>query len=212
MNLDSRLPRSVGLIPDGNRRWARLNGVPLRAAYIRGSKVAADTVDFLASFGVERIFVYALSGDNCRKRTSLELEIINAVIGEALRRAVEWAESRGFRVVVVGDVDMMDKSLLGVVENLLWDGGKPGDKFVAVAICYYPEWEENVGCGLIRESFGYIDLVFRSGGAKRLSGFFPTLSSRAELYFTDKLWPDVTRKDIMDALKAYMRAERKEGA
>jgi undecaprenyl pyrophosphate synthase len=211
--VEGSLPGSVGIIPDGNRRWAAANGVPLAAAYLRGARVAEAVVDYLVSVGVSRVFVYVLSADNCARRPHPELEAVAEAVRLGMEKARAWARRRGVTLVAVGDSSLMPPSVQDAVNGILWGGGRPPEPFVVLAVCYSPEWEERAyGCSATLKALGEIDLVFRSGGARRLSGFFPRLTLYSELYFSDKLWPDVTIDDVREALRWYARRDRRRGA
>ncbi|MCE4610903.1 MAG: undecaprenyl diphosphate synthase family protein [Desulfurococcales archaeon] len=213
------LPRSVGIIPDGNRRWARKVGVGVERAYLIGVRNAERVADYLLGRGVDRVFFYLLSEDNCRKRRKEELGAVEKAVRLNLTRGERLAASHGAFIVTIGDFNLLPEDLREVAERYSFfrrvkEGvlDKPS-RLLVVGVCYSLSWEFRVSpCKPLTPMLGEIDLVIRSGGEKRLSGFFPLLTTYSELYFLDKLWPEVTIDDVEDALRWYAGRERRRGA
>ncbi len=214
-----RLPRAVGIIPDGNRRWARSRGVSLGYAYMVGVKKAIDVADFLLERGVERVFFYLLSEENCVKRESEELQLIGEIVKSNLSEAEIVARRHDAQIVTIGNLPLLPESLRETAERysllrILEEGdGRVEERLIVVGTCYSVMWELKASpCTPITTLLGEIDLVIRSGGERRLSGFFPLLTLYSELYFIDKYWPEIGFEDLEEALKWYSTRERRMGA
>ncbi|MCS7107274.1 MAG: undecaprenyl diphosphate synthase family protein [Acidilobaceae archaeon] len=202
----------VGIIPDGNRRWARRRGLALAEAYSRGYEVMRSTVERLADEGVRHITVFAMSRDNCARRESFEREILFKLVDKALSDLKSGRYLRGytFSVRVVGDLQMSTPRVREAVESVK---GLEGELSLNVGLCYGKEWEEEVMRKGIRplEGIPQIDLVIRTGGMQRLSDFFPSLVRYAEFYFTQSLWPDFTQRELEEALAWFYSRKRNFG-
>lgn len=220
------MPSSIGIIPDGNRRWARKSGINnLFQAYHRGYTklrslltVINDRYRF-----VDTVYVYVLSRDNCSKRSQWELSIIFSIMKQRILDDIWESEEQGVSTVIVGDFNhpALPANLRKALNQYHYDtyienGGLPKGKKLVLGLCYDPIWEitaYNNGNPRPMPSLTLdeIDLVIRTGGEKRLSGFFPILARYAELYFTEKLWPEFTEEDLKDALKWFQHRRRPKG-
>ncbi len=217
MRKPDRIPIHVGIIPDGNRRWAKKHGVDLFNAYETGYKKLVEIIKYLNKRGIQYVSVYGLSYDNCRNRPIHEKKIIEDIAIMALRdlRRDRELEEKGIRVLVLGDPGIFSSKLYEEVQITV-DATKNRDKgILLIGICYSGSWETRKFCksGSTLPSLSYppIDLIIRTGGMRRLSGFFPLLSEYAELYFMDKLWPEITIRDVDQALDWFARQPRNFG-
>ncbi|MCE4601474.1 MAG: undecaprenyl diphosphate synthase family protein [Desulfurococcales archaeon] len=203
------LPNHVGLIPDGNRRWAQRNGVDLYSAYLRGLDVLMDAVDYLSDRGVGYITVFAMSLDNCRRRSRLEIEILKKISRIAFERVLNHnkVKSGKARIVVLGKPQLVGNEIKDEAFRIMMKTRWHTPYTVTILYCYSGEYEiEAAEKGYTPSSIlvhPRLDLVIRTGGYPRLSGFLPLRADYAELYATDTLWPDLTRKEIDEALKWY---------
>ncbi|MEB3806381.1 MAG: undecaprenyl diphosphate synthase family protein [Desulfurococcales archaeon] len=203
------LPNHVGLIPDGNRRWAKRNGVDLYSAYLRGLDVLMDAVDYLSDRGVGYITVFAMSLDNCRRRSRLEIEILKKISRIAFERVLNHnkVKSGKARIVVLGKPQLVGDEIKDEAFRIMMETRWHAPYTVTILYCYSGEYEVEVAeKGYTPSSIlihPRLDLVIRTGGYPRLSGFLPLRADYAELYSTDTLWPDLTRKEIDEALKWY---------
>ena len=208
-------PLHVGLIPDGNRRWAKREGVNYITAYNRGYEVLKEILELLLETGVKYVSVYVMSRDNCLKRSRLELSILEALAIRGFRelRADSKIRSKNIGVSVLGDLGLLSRSVREEAERTISELNPEGSTAVLyLAICYGGRWEVEYYSkrGLVPPSLRMppIDLVIRTGGRRRLSDFFPLASSYAELYFTDTLWPDLSPSELCKALEWYSKQER----
>lgn len=211
------LPRHVGIIPDGNRRWARIHGASLLEAYMQGYRNLVRIVKHINNKGVRYITVYGLSRENCIFRSREEHEIIEKVAVTALRgiREDEDLKERDIRVLILGDPRMFSPKVEAEAIATVKSSRNRRGGLLTIAICYSGRWEVENYCskGMSPPSLLLppIDLLIRTGGRRRLSGFFPIAAEYAELYFTDTLWPDLREEEVDRAFNWFARQERNFG-
>jgi len=202
----------VGIIPDGNRRWAKLRGLTLRDAYEAGYAKLKEVLRWLLDYDVKYLSFYAMSRDNCIKRGEEERGILLGLLERAVRDIEEERilEEHDARLLISGDLSLLPERLRLSLESL---AGKrrEGRRTVHVGICYSIQWELKANPPFPTLKLPPIDLVIRTGGMRRISGFFPLLVEYAELYFTDTLWPDFTRKELEEAIEWFKRQVRNFG-
>ena len=204
----TRIPRHVGLIPDGNRRWARARGLPAHEGYRAGIEPGLELVELCRTLGIEEISVYGFTKENVR-RPSAQVE--------AFRRAVEdfgcRIAQRGAAVLAVGDHESRSfperlrqfttRSAGDIRVNLLVNYGWRWDLQRALA----PESRLSPKGDPMRRlgsrEVSRIDLVVRWGGRFRLSGFLPMQCAYADVHSIDTLWPDVQPEEFLDALRWF---------
>jgi len=210
-------PRHVGVIPDGNRRWARLRRVGLHEAYRKGYENLVSVIEALHELNVPYVSVYAVSRENCEKRGQLELEILRRLSLEALDRLARDPRVAGgeTRVIVLGDPGMLGDGVATKARSLARSTRWNGPYTLTVLLCYSTLSEaERTARGFEPAStlaLPPLDLVIRTGGYTRLSGFLPLLADYAELYFTEVLWPDFTRERLVEALEWFRGRRRNFG-
>lgn len=163
--------------------------------------------------------VYVLSYENCTRRSPVERAVLEDLLVNGLRelREDEVVNGERIRVRVVGDLGLVSEAARREAAALEehtsgYDGGS-----LHLGVCYSGEWERGlIASGLQAPSIAAgvppIDLVIRTGGMRRLSGFFPLQASYAELYFTDTLWPEFSREELKKALEWFELQRRNFGA
>lgn len=219
------LPRHVGLIMDGNRRWARAAGFANASV---GHKIGADhlgdLLGWLDARGVDHASVYVLSADNIRKRDSAEIdylfELIRTVVPVKVQNSQRW------QLHVAGDLGLLPSACRDALRDAeSATAGRSGH--VTLAIGYDPKYEvvravrrvlRESSSAVISESDELtdaitaampggpvkdIDLVIRTSGEQRISGFFPWQSQHAEIHVSKKMWPAFTEQDLDLAISDY---------
>ncbi len=204
-----KLPMHVGIIPDGNRRWARKQGVSLYEAYIKGLDNLISIIDYLLDKGVKYVTVYAMSMDNCRRRSKPEILILKKISRIAFDRVMNnWRVKNGItRVIVIGNPLIIGKDVYEMAKKVMRYSRWGRDSVLTILYCYSGSWEVS------RNMIGYtppsllhlpaLDLVIRTGGYPRLSGFLPLINEYAELYSTKTLWPELSLDEVEEALNWY---------
>jgi undecaprenyl diphosphate synthase len=210
----ANVPRHIGVIPDGNRRWAEARGLPRHAGYDYGLAPALELVAASTELGVREITFYGFTQDNT-KRAAVQREAFQSACVEAVRLLAE----RDAAVLVVGNTHspMFPSELLAYTRRPRRFGR--GSIKVNLLINYSWQWDLNQALmsssarslsvndrhlsTLASAAISRIDLVLRWGGRRRLSGFLPIQTVYADFYILDELWPDYDRAHLDDALAWY---------
>jgi len=219
---------------DGNGRWATGRGLPRVAGHRAGVATVRRIVEHAPLVGVTRLTLYAFSCDNWR-RPPEEVESLFWLLRAYLRLETKKLRERGVRLEIIGRRDRLPRSLVRDIEQaeIATAGGE--ELLLRVAVDYSSRdaitraaasVTTRIGRSsppsiellrrmlmevLTRES-GEVDLLIRTGGEKRLSDFLLWESAYAELFFTDRMWPDFGVCDLDAALEEFRRRERRFGA
>lgn len=215
-------PAHVGYIMDGNGRWAERRGLPRSAGYAEGLKAMLRVLRRTEERGVRVATVYAFSSENFARP-----EEESSAIADVVER---WNRSYdgGWKVTYMGELSRFSESLRESVALVVGRTAENEGLRLNIALGYGGR-EDIVNAarraaakgeidsasfenGLSSAGLPPLDLIVRSGGEKRLSGFMLYEAAYSELYFTDALWPDMTEKDVDDALGEFARRTRKFGA
>ncbi|MEB3755870.1 MAG: undecaprenyl diphosphate synthase family protein [Desulfurococcales archaeon] len=218
-NLDpSKLPLHVGIIPDGNRRYSRLANLSYRIAYNMGYENLRSIMKELLRMGVRYLSVYAMSLDNCTKRSSEELETLYDLI---IRGVEELSKDEDIirnqiRVIFFGNLSLLPDNIVVRIMELENSTIDRSGGILSIALCYSTLWEIDIDKKGAKRPISYrhlppIDLVIRTGGQKRLSDFFPVNARYAELYFSEKPWPAFSIEDLYEAIQWFQGVQRNFG-
>ena len=226
------LPRHIAIILDGNGRWAKRRGLPRTAGHAAGAETFRRIATYCKDIGIDYLTVYAFSTENW-KRPREEVDAIMGLLGKYLREAVDTMERDHIRLKILGDPEILPKSLRDLIDETadisthyegfqanvcLNYGGR--DEIVRAALRFAKDYKAGKAATLTEESFSnYMfsagipdpDLIIRPGGEMRLSNFLMWESAYSELIFTDVLWPDFTSGDIDAAIAEYQRRDRRFG-
>jgi len=230
------VPRHVGVILDGNRRWARAVGASSHEGHQRGADKIIDLLRWCDEAGVEVVTLWLLSTDNL-SRPVVELQpllrIIENVVDDLASPQNPWTLN------VVGALDLLPAdTATRLKESTEGTGGRPG-ALVNVAVCYGGRREiadavrallhSHAAEGTSLEEVAELldvdkisehlytsgqpdpDLVIRTSGEQRLGGFLLWQSAHSEFYFCDAYWPDFRHVDFLRALRAYAARQRRYG-
>ncbi|MEY4391166.1 MAG: hypothetical protein RLZZ400_909 [Actinomycetota bacterium] len=237
--IDSKnLPRHVGVILDGNRRWAeRKVGATPKAGHAAGAAKIIEFLGWCDEIGIQVVTLYMLSGENLSKRKSEELndllEIIAGVtraLTSAKRWSIKWVgDATGLPEDLVSALREAEKKTKGLgnthVNLAVGYGGrkeivdamraivqahaKKGKPLEALADEITPA---KIGKHLYTGNQPDPDLVIRTSGEQRVSDFLIWQSAHSELYFEEALWPDFRRVDFLRAIRAFENRHRRYGA
>jgi short-chain Z-isoprenyl diphosphate synthase len=230
------LPRHVGVILDGNRRWARASGADVEHGHRRGAAKISDLLDWCAEAKVEVVTLWLLSTDNLSRPTAELtplLEIIEGVVNDLAAPQQPW------QISVVGALDLLPPETAQLLKAAAERTTGRTGPVVNVAVGYGGRREiadavrsllhEHAEAGTSIEELAEIldvdhiadhlytrglpdpDLVIRTSGEQRLSGFLLWQSAHSEFYFCDALWPDFRHVDFLRALRDYAARQRRYG-
>jgi len=234
-----KLPGHIGIIPDGNRRWARRNGKPISYGHLRGREVFERILKFIIEKlpGIKIITIYSMSLDNFIKRSIEERKFLFKLFKESFRKLKNEKLIHELKVKIsfFGRLELLPKDLLKVMNDLLLATRNYNERFLNFCICYDGKEEISRACQeiarkvlrkelrveeiddkvvkdhLYTRGFSPPDLIIRSGGEKRISSFLLYDVGYSELYFSDKLWPDFDEVELLKAIVDYERRERRFG-
>lgn len=228
-------PRHIGIIMDGNGRWARKRGLPRVAGHHAGMIAMRETIRACDDFGIECVTLYAFSTENW-KRPIPEVEYLMRLPEQFFRNEIDELVNRGVKVRFLGDTTQLPpytqetvrNSLVrtehntGMTVNFALNYGGRNELMTAIERYAKEVADGRASLGELTEAKfdGYLDtaglpaldLVIRTSGEIRLSNFLIWQAAYAELWFTDVLWPDFSRDDLFQALSDYGRRKRRFGA
>ncbi len=227
--MSDTLPKHVGIILDGNRRWAAEKGLPTLEGHHQGAEVFKNIALHAFDRGVNYLSAYVFSTENW-SRTEEEVGYLMKLLLKGVEKYLAVFHERGVRVVVLGSREGLSKTVLAAIEkteNLTKDGTK-----ATLAICFnYGGQQEIVDAAKKAQKEGKleamevvdfeqylyspdippVDLLIRTSGEQRLSGFMLWRAAYAELLFLKKYWPDFTKSDFDGALAEYAHRARRFG-
>lgn len=202
-----RLPKHIGFIPDGNRRWARARGLHPGLGYAAGLERGLELLEECLDLGVEEVSVYGFTTDNTKRPRDQREAFAAACVG-----FIEEACKRKIALRVVGDAtsSVFPKELVPYVENRLGEGMR-----VNMLVNYGWEWDLRAACAgtgpiherLASRDVSRIDLMVRWGGMRRLSGMLPVQTVYSDFYVVDELWPDYEKEQFYEALHWYAKQD-----
>ena len=197
-----RLPKHIGIIPDGNRRWAVEHGMEKREGYRHGISPGMELYHMCRELEIGEMSFYGFTADNTKRPVAQRQAFTRACVAAGDELSREDAS-----LLVIGNTasPMFPKELLPFTSRQ--DFGKGGMK-INFLVNYSWEWDMGMkkgvmGPGLKSQEISRMDLVIRWGGRRRLSGFLPVQSVYSDIYVVEDYWPDFKRKHVEEALKWY---------
>lgn len=225
---------SIAFIPDGNRRYAKKKGVSLIKAYQLGIKKAWQTIEWLERLKETKfITFYALSYQNLQRKKS-ELKVLSKVFEKEIDKALDssYFTKKNIRVNFIGRIQEFPKALFEKILLLQDETAKNTEKIVSLALGYDGRKEiidavkaialnedkkkiesidENSFRSYLYSDIKDPDLIIRTSGTQRFSGFLLYQASYSELFFTKKLWPEFSKKELEKAISFYKATKRNFG-
>lgn len=229
-----QLPKHIAIIMDGNRRWAKAKGMPIAFGHKEGAKTLEKIVRYANKIGLEYITVYAFSTENW-KRAEEEVKSLMLILQNYIETYTKVADSENVKVQFLGDTSALKpkmqegikkivertKNNTGVHFNIALNYGGRGELVKAVKeiaedvenkrLKIEDINEEIIASKLYTANQPDPDLVIRTSGEMRTSGFLTWQSVYSELLFINKYWPDFSEKDLDDAIIEYQKRTRRLG-
>lgn len=223
-----RVPKCIGIIIDGNRRWAKEQGVSAAEGHKAGYETLKKFVGWARDAGGQHVVAYVFSTENWN-RSPEEVKVLMNLTRFVLKHELGWFKKEGVRVQIVGDRKRLDGDIQKLVESVedetkdmdgihlvlaLSYGGRA--ELVAAAKRLVEIGDTNVTeCSFLNalwtRNVPELDMIIRTGGELRLSNFLPWQSAYSELFFTDTLWPAYTKEEFMNMLEVFANRERRYG-
>ena len=232
--IDLKIPEHVAIILDGNGRWAKGKKMPRNYGHVQGSKTAEQICEDAYYLGIKYLTVYAFSTENW-KRSQSEVNALMKLLRNYLNDCVKKADKNNMKVRILGDISRLSPDIQrSIVELEAASAHNTGLNF-QIALNYGSRDEmiramrklgKDIEDGKVRseeisESLfeTYLDtrgikdpdLMIRTSGEQRLSNFLLWQLAYTEFYFTDVLWPDFNRDELIRAIKQYNKRDRRFG-
>ncbi|MBU2545477.1 di-trans,poly-cis-decaprenylcistransferase [Patescibacteria group bacterium] len=226
-----KIPNHLGIIIDGNRRWAKKKGLPSFYGHKKGLDNVKKILDHCLDRGVKILTLYAFSSENWN-RTKKEIEYLMKLFGETLNnKNIKDLNERNVRLRVIGQKEKLPQILQdlimkaeketknnkkGIINLAISYGGRPEivqavRSIIEKKIPANKVTEDTINNNLWTSGMPYPDLIIRTGGEHRLSNFLTWQSAYSEFYFLKKFWPEFTEKDIDKAFQEYNTRHRRFG-
>ncbi len=235
MYSSENLPTHIGIIMDGNRRWAKSKGLPVSMGHKEGAKTLEKIVRYANKIGIKYLTVYAFSTENW-KRAEEEVSALMFLLQSYIEDYSKRADSENIKVQFLGDISAFTpkmqkginnciertKNNTGITFNIALNYGGRAEIIKAVKEIAQEVKEEKIEIENINEqlisSKLYTanqpdpDLIIRTSGEMRLSGFLTWQSVYSEILILKKYWPEFNEKDLDEAVEEYQKRTRKFGA
>lgn len=222
------IPKCVGIIMDGNRRFAREKNITTLAGHRAGLKTLKEACGWVFDAGVHTLIVYAFSTENW-KRSPQEVSYLMRLFSNACMNELKDLHKHGIRIRFIGERERMPKKSSLQVTNLEKDTDSDSDKTLVVAFSYGARaeitaavnkllslnktsiTEEDIRGSMWSSSLPDPDLIIRTGGEQRLSNFLLFQAAYSELVFTKTFWPAFTKEEFNQILLLYAARNRRHG-
>ena len=230
----SRLPRHVAIILDGNGRWAKKRGLPRTAGHAYGAEAFRRIGNYCKAIGIEYLTVYAFSTENWR-RPPEEVRTIMSIFDKYMKEALSIMERDKFKMRFFGERSGLSPELQRLMaaaeeKSTHYDGCQMNlcinyggrDELLRAARAFAADCaagkaapdrlsEEGLSRYLYSAGVPDPDLIIRPSGEQRLSNFLLWQAAYSELYFTDVLWPDFSKEELLRAIAVYQSRDRRFG-
>ncbi len=221
------LPNHIAVIMDGNGRWAKHRLMPRIEGHRRGMETLRALITYARELGIANLSVFAFSSENWN-RPAAEVTALMHFFVSGLKREAKPLADAGVRLRVVGDTKAFAKELQDAIDEAQAITKEATAMRLNVCANYSGRWDiaqaaakaslertpvtsDALEAHLSMRESGPVDLMIRTGGESRISNFILWQSAYAELWFTDRLWPDFSRADLDAALAWYAGRERRFG-
>ena len=231
-------PNHIAIVLDGNRRWAKRNLVMTKQGHFRGADAVENLLDWCEEFDIKIITLYVLSAENLDRKNE-ELDYIYNLITTRLEKLYNdpRIHKNQMRVKAIGRIELLPDSIKDVISRL--DNATKNYKkhFINIAIAYGGQNElvdavrkigiqikdgklnaNDINKDIIEENLytshlpqPSADMILRTSGEKRMSGFLMWQSAYSELVFLDIFWPEFRKIDLMRAIRTFQKRKRRVG-
>lgn len=230
----SNLPKHIAIIMDGNRTWAKNKGLDPKLGHKEGAKVLENTVRYANKIGIKHLTVYAFSTENWN-RTKEEVGALMLLLQNYLDDFAKRVDTENVKIQVLGDISQLSTGLqnsikkavkrtennTGIVFNIAFNyGGRQELVMATKEIAKLVKngeldinniTEDTISNNLYTKGQPDPDIVIRTSGQIRTSGFLPWQSIYAEYIFMERNWPDFTNESLLEAIKEYQHRTIKKG-
>jgi len=229
-----RFPQHIAIIMDGNGRWAQRRRLPRVAGHRAGVKSAREVIETCARLKIRALTLYAFSLENWR-RPKAEIDFLMRLLREYLRKELPVIHRNNIRLLVIGRSEQLPAEVQKDIERAMQQTAANTGMQLAVALNYggraelvdafnaildrvrynglstYRVDEQTIADHLYTAGLPDPDLLIRTSGEMRVSNFLLWQIAYAEIYVTETLWPDFSRKQLLEALLDFQKRERRYG-
>ena len=222
-----KIPKHVGIIMDGNGRWAEARGKKRSYGHNHGSANVERVVEHAFKRGVKALTLYAFSSENWA-RPKEEVDELMRLLKNYFKKFINKLIKNNIRLVVIGGRKELTPDLISIIEEAEARSSENTGATLMIALNYGGRQEivhavnkllengeevtvEGISKNLYTAPFGEPDLIIRTGGELRLSNFLMYQGAYSELYFTDVLWPDFDQAELDKAIEAFGTRKRRYG-
>ena len=223
-----KIPHHLGIIIDGNRRWAKERGLPALEGHRRGLERLKELIDWSKERGIKVLTLFVFSTENW-KRSKVEVNYLTRLFGQALsKKNIQKIHQEGIKIRVIGqrerlpgslqktikDVEELTKNNKGMVLNFALSYGGRAEIVEAIKNVIKKKIPlEKITEDMISQNLwtSDVDLIIRTGKEQRISNFLIWQAAYSELYFCPKYWPEFSEKDLDRALQQYACCQRRFG-
>ncbi|AMJ41157.1 isoprenyl transferase [Anaerotignum propionicum] len=230
----TRLPKHIAIIMDGNGRWAAKRALPRKAGHKAGAEAFERLITDAKDLGIQHITVYAFSTENW-KRSDEEVNAIMDLMRHYLKNSFQRFLKDNVRMHIIGDISRLDKDIQEQIQEVEEKSREKDGMTVHIALNYggrdellrsvqkitekalngqisLPDiTEETIEENLDTAGIPDPELLIRTSGEERISNFLLWQIAYSEFYFSDVLWPDFNKKDLLEAIYYYQNRERRFG-
>lgn len=224
-----KIPKHIGIIMDGNGRWAKKRGLPRPIGHKNGATTTRNIIDATDRLGVKYLTLYVFSAENWA-RPPKEVKLLMKLLVEMIKKELKSLQERNVRVLALGDLSQLPKSARAELDDSINKTSTNTGLTLQLAISYGGRTEilraakkaAELGTldSISEEDFSKLlyttespdpELIIRTGGDQRISNFLLWQSAYSELYFTDVLWPDFGEDGLKIAIDEFNNRERRFG-
>ncbi len=234
---DGTVPKHVGIIPDGNRRWARLSGWDSIFGHEKGYEKMKQVLEWIWESGIKVVTIYAMSKENCCRRKPEERMHLFSIIKRGFEELLvdERIDKWKIKVRVIGRLNLVPEEVVSLAKKIEEKTREHNERILYIALCYggrdeiieatkkivldyekglitLDNLDENIYKKyLFTSDAPDPDLIIRTSGEERISNFLLWQSAYSELYFADAFWPEFRKIDLWRAIRSYQKRERRFG-
>jgi undecaprenyl diphosphate synthase len=230
MNNAASVPYHIGIIMDGNGRWASERGLPRSMGHQKGAEVVRNTVEAAADLGVKALTLFAFSEENW-SRPRDEVSLLLKLAEMYLKKELNELHKENVRFRAIGNKGKLPKSLQAIIAEAEQKTIGNDRFFLNFALSYSGKWDiaqavkkivvlginpEDITEAMISQHLCLSDmpdpeLIIRTSGEQRISNFLLWQSAYSELFFCNAMWPDFNKEELAAAVECYQRRHRRFG-
>lgn len=230
MTAKKHIPKHVGIILDGNRRWAKRNGITSFEGHKRGAEVFKEVSVAAFEQGIKYLSAYVFSAENWQ-RTEDEVSYLMNLIVKGVEKYLDEFNNKGIKIVILGCRDKLNAAVLKSIGRTEQKTKNNKNGTLAICLNYGGHQEivdavnkfftnnpdkntisvEDLEQNLYSPYIPPVDLLIRTSNEQRISGFMLWRIAYAEFVFSEKLWPDFSEDDLIKALQEYKNRQRRFG-